>query len=666
MKSIIKKIGVFAVSACIVLTAAFSAACKNNDNNPAEVGYSVTVLYPNGTPVKASDSGPYARGDVSVTLQDDDGNDITSYENGILDEYGTAHTDYKVPGEYKIAVHYIPEGYDFTADVRTNAEEARYTVSLESKILDYSINVKMPDGSAYANASLKIMKGTTQVKTLTTDAQGNASTGDIAADNYSVVIDGLSKDYGYKPAVTSKTSPTLNVKLFDVHKIEFKNEDVASDEEFESWVAERNFGDHTPINTSVDNYLYEADVADGTECFFRICAPWTGRYSIHCRSEKDENGKKLENANYTFLFYRDNFGTPDETWTLPGDRNSGNNSQFLDLNEGDEYIVSVKSNNGEPYKMSFLTSFDRIPFEVTTSMEGEFELEYDEINYALIKFSPTKSGKYTVTSLSGEYGPELIALSAASLKPLPGDYYSDTFGYNVMGACRNGENGNFTFEDDIQETGVGGTFVYRITLKDEVTYPAKLKIKIERTGDATPEVKYEDVKVQPSVALTQQTAPGGSWHWLDTNGVEPAEENGEWFVTVNNEKKRVYVAITKNLDGSNSYIDYSFATIEYMGENGSGPSEEGSGDNNEEGGGLQETQQNSYLTVTVESELKKYNYTDFIKSYSGYCTGDGCYALNSELKTFLERYTAVRWTDLVTDPNTKPQHPWLLACGYYA
>ena len=43
MKKLLQKISLFAVAFCVVFTAAFSAACKNDDNNPAEVGYSVTV-----------------------------------------------------------------------------------------------------------------------------------------------------------------------------------------------------------------------------------------------------------------------------------------------------------------------------------------------------------------------------------------------------------------------------------------------------------------------------------------------------------------------------------------------------------------------------------------------------------------------------------------------
>lgn len=659
MKKLLQKISLFAVAFCVVFTAAFSAACKNDDNNPAEVGYSVTVVYPDGTPVKPTDSGPYARGHVAVTLQDENGNDLTDYESGILNEYGTAHTDYKIPGEYKIAIHYIPEGYDFTADVRTNAEEARYTVQLENKLLEYSVNVKMPDGSAYANAKLNVMKGDTLVKTITTDAQGNASTGTLAADNYNIVVDGLSKDYGYKPAITSKTSPSVGIKIFDVHKITFADEDVVSDEELKSWVEERNFVAHKVIDTSVTNYVYEADVADGTEYFYRIYAPWTGTYNIHFRSEKDADGKKKENANYTYLCYRDNFGTPDDTWTVSGELNSGNNSTKLSLNEGDEYIIAIKSNNGQPYKMRFLMSFEWDPYKLETSAAGEYELDYTKTDYAIVKFRPSTSGKYSITSLNGNSEPELIALSSATLNPLPGDYYSEVYETNVLGVFKNGENGNFTFEEDVRESNKGATYIYRISLKGQFTYPAKLKIKIERTGDASPDIQYQEEKVNPSEKLTQQQTPSGTWTWLDVNGEEPtADGDGNWFITKDGQQKRVYVAITRNLNGANTNIDYSFATIEYKGDDSSGPSG---------GNGGSQTQKNNYLTVTVQSELKKYNYTDFIKTYSGYCTADGAYPLNGELKTFLERYTAIRWTDLVVDPNnSKPAHTWLLGCGYYA
>ncbi|MDE6586168.1 MAG: hypothetical protein K2K80_05775, partial [Clostridia bacterium] len=117
MTKILKKFTLAIVTVCLIITGVFAAACNPEaiePEDPAKDGYTITVLYPDGTPVKASDTGN-SRRPVRVKLTDDDGNNvIPNYDSqnmGILNDYGTTTLNYKVPGEFNIAFIWLPEGY---------------------------------------------------------------------------------------------------------------------------------------------------------------------------------------------------------------------------------------------------------------------------------------------------------------------------------------------------------------------------------------------------------------------------------------------------------------------------------------------------------------------------------------------------------------------------
>ncbi len=680
MIKIIKRTFLTFLAAGMALMCVLFTACTPEEDygDPATDGYQVTFLYPDGSPVKGTDyagSGQKAPKTYAV-LQDANGNNLTQPAQGVLNDYGTVNFNYKVPGEYTVYLGNVPDGYSYET-FKTTADRARYSVNLTLNYTKYEINVQNPDGSAYTNANVKLMNGDNEIASLTTDAQGKATSQSVIAGEYDIFVD-IPDTLGYRPVKTTKKGSPSTIKLFNVSLIDFSDEDIMSEEELDSWASDRNLNNDlfTKVNTSVDNYLYNADIKGSEEKFFLIKAKWSGSYSITARSDRDAGGNIQKDANYNMHFYGSTFDPELERKDLNilGSTNGGNNMQNISLKAGEKFIISVSSLNSEDYIFPFIISYDREPHTVSASESKDYTLKFDQINYAIIEFKPTVSGKFEITSTSLEYDPMLVCYSSATKKPLPlgKNETSDLTDERFIGCAGNdngGEGNNFLYTEDVMKNFVGNTYFYYIYLKDSnINYPAEINVKITRTGDATEEtVVQKKIATATAAWETQDEQTGKSFRFAPIDGsATVAEKNGGYYITVDGSEYELHAAISLELQSSfdgNSYkegIGYSYATIEYMGDSSVSPASE---DNTE--------QKNTNLTVYEDLNKRDvtWNYTQFIKDYASHCNSVGTYKLNAELKLFMERYNNQRGLEIIwymEIENAKPEYYWLLGCGYYA
>lgn len=663
MKKIFKKFVLTVVAACLIITGVFAAACnpaETQTEDPAKDGYTITVLYPDGTPVKASDTGSNRRR-VRVALYDESGKNVMpNYDKeglGVLSDNGTTTLDYKIPGEYVITILNIPEGFDAPV-TKTSADKSKYTVTLVTKKCSYDINVKLPDGNGANAYDVKLMNGESAIASGKTDASGKFSTPVIEAGIYDVVVTAPEgTNYNHKPLSTKRSGAAIEVKLFETTIITTDENYRMTDEQFDYWDERVNGSVITRISKDNDNYLFNAQTHGSEETFFILKAEKAGRYTMTLKSDEDEHGAPLPKTNYLIKFYVNNsFGQENDSMRLSGTNNNGNQSQVMSLKSGEIFIFSVSSLDGrENYSVDFVIAYSKEAVTTEAFDEGTFLLSFNDINEAVLAFKPPKSGKYQITSLSDTYDPRIVLYAF-------GPAYDEDG--NLIGDDNSGEGKNFSYVEHIQESYTGNTYTYHIFIDSAIT--TNLSVKIERIGDADPEIVINVTEAEVKATLVKQEKQSGSWKWLDEND-SVTEKDGKFFVNVDGSEKQVYVAIKKDIYDKGD-VKYSFATVESLLPEGGQPpvGEDGSGAS----GGQPSTGGNGKLTVyEIGSRVQKYNYTNFVKTYAGYCNSyDGVYPMNEELKTFVERYMSNWWTDYFDNPDADnpPANLLQFACGYFA
>ena len=306
MKSKFTKIAAFVTAACLTFTTVALAACNPDDpgklpqepptGSPEKDGYNITVLYPDGSPVKGTDSGDrYAK--VSAELTDENGERVDPSAKADLNEAGIAQISYTVPGEYYIKLNDIPPGYAFdNTSVQTTGDKAYYTVSIElAPPTPYSVTLVKPDGTPLSGVTVKLMDGTTEVASAVTGEQGVATTPTIVRGAYKVVLD-LPEGLGYRPAVTSIGLTNIYINLVKHLDLPFDQEYLLEGEALDEWDNALNWyypNKENPTMTNMkfepeaDCYAYDVEVGEGEEVFYSITAPKTGSYTIGSKEGND-------------------------------------------------------------------------------------------------------------------------------------------------------------------------------------------------------------------------------------------------------------------------------------------------------------------------------------------------------------------------------------------
>lgn len=715
---IFKRIVPLFLALCMTGITVFSA-CTNNNNDdddhkdvttpvddPAKNGYTITVTYPDGTPVDGTtDGGTDDRGRplyVFVQLSDANGfiNDEFSYNSyATVNAYGSARFKC-TPGEYTVTLVNCPKGYQVST-AKTSADKEGVSIVLANNMVTYKTSVTYPDGSAANGVNVNMTGGHHDISAVT-GSDGVATLEEVVSGTYRIAIK-APEGYAAKSYVTAATDATeahtvanVNIELVPVTMLTLETaltqeekDLIANARQDEDGFSGYNSNDMKIFNTDVDSYQFTTDVAYGEEKIYTFVPEYTATYSLYIHPRY----KNSRNSGYSISILGNDLGDNLQTPEL-GNASLGNGTGKLIFYATENVPVyfscSKLTDNTSTY--DFIISKPDFSQEIfATTAPGDYELTMRS-GSQYISFSPNMSGVYEITSKANDYDTKLQMLSNSL----------DVLDENDDG----GDGKNFKFKIEVQDSYVGNNYRFKIFVNkldgSEAEYPAVIPFSITRTGDATPE---ESIRVIPvTTANTQKFSGNGQFNWLPLDGsIRPHEDgNGNWYVTVNGAERRLLVAISKNLydgrtlstppaEGSTSSdptdTSISFATIQYMG--GSSATPNGSEDDS----GIK----NNYLTVN-EADLTgstRYDYTAFIDTYSGYkngkpvageglCNSDGLYYVNAELHLFLKRYFAYGPSSIgdgniyssqghaliaLFDPNAfqilDNGCGWYVACGYY-
>lgn len=663
MKNSLNKLLVAIMALCMAFTAVFSAACINpqpeepaDSANPATDGYIISVVYPDGKPVKGTDTGN-TRTFVYTYLTDSTGKALTEANNGKLNDNGTASLNFKTPGEYNIIIGNLPDGYTYDAQ-KTNENDVKYTITLKLKNAKYDVMVFYPDGANASNLDVYLNKDGNTAATAKTNENGTA-TFNIEAGLYDITL-GSTPGYIYKSSKTNMGDGTIFVPLYKYSAIDFNSAAKFTQDDIDEWDKTLN-GITTPFNVNVDTYKLSEDLRYGDEVFYSLYSEEGGRYNIYAK----------EDSYYKLSFYNSDLRTASTDIEISGKTNNGNNMYPLYLDAGQTIYISVSLLDNSETRELFLENAHHFEFAIsdivpephTEDFGGETGTRNIKFtsNSAYVKFRPNESGIYRISSSSDIYDLNLICYNPVN-KPV---YDLETG--EIMGDDDSGEGKNFSYTEEVQNSYVGNTYTYYLTIKDsDVEYPVEVPVTITRIGDASEERRFTvtDMTTNASVTFADQE---GTFHWMPLDGSLPVSQHadGLWYVEIEPGREvKLVAAINKDLRG----IGFSFATVELVGE---GRPSAGSGEE------TKKTYNNTYLTVAKDLEQYKdesvmivemCNYRSFIETYEGLVNGDGVYEVNSELKTFLERYLNMRGSDISSflELTVANGCEWLIGCGYYA
>ena len=690
MKNFFKKLITCSIAVCLIAVTLLAGACDTGNNgttgggethsDPTKNGYTISVLYPDGTPVKGSD-GPSVLKKVGVQLMDASGNGVSDPVN--ISEYGTALINYKVSGEFMIDVYNVPNGFDYTDKVQTVKGRGDYTVTLTAGTLDYSVTLKLPDGTPANGVKANLKKGGTVVKSATSDSNGKAVWAGLPADNYDLELLELPENVSLLPVQITAKKPNLTVELITLIKLEF--DEVMSAEQLEYWDKLANsYGtsdgmeEVTRFSKSADCYDFKTPVIpEGKKVYFCFTADKEGEYrfitdgkyynvdfygnylgevqdtvsSTHESLNKCEMFplplKEGESCYFSFSIPARSTSDPDDTHELTGTRH------FMIAKP----VAGVKRNNVDAPTASSPTVNYNVSFELDTAL-----LVVITADPAIPgKPTATDGGKFEIYSTTDEYDVEII-------------HYARLAGNSeIVGSDDDsGEGKNFKYAFEVPPSYSGGEYFFRIKIKSkltggEVDYPTEVPITIVRTGNA--EENMSPVEDQHATATEKYAEQSGTFHFLlgddhaiNENSFTIVAKNGGYYVNIDGTERELVIAISKNICS----LNYSYATIEYMG----GGDRGGSG-SDELPGEPFETKQNNYLTLYSDPSKgedknnPKLNFAPFIDEYTQICNSDGVYKLNDELKRFAQMYYDQHSNDLIYGLALS-ECCWLISCGYYA
>lgn len=646
--------------------------------DPTKYGYSITVLYPDGTPVKGSD-GPSIKAQVSVELMNGP-DDAIAGARSVVNDYGKATINYKVSGVFLIDVYNCPNGFEYADKVYTVEGRGDYTVKLSPKPVNYTINLKLPDDTPAIGVTVNIKKDNDLVKSATTDANGTAVLENVTADTYDLEFLNLPENVSYLPVQVTAKQPVVTIELISLK--ELKLDEVMSAEKLDEWDKLANsYSDEAPVtrfDRTADCYDFTTDfIPEGKKIYYYFTADKEGTYNFISKGQY-----------YTVEFFGNNLGN-EALLTTKSTHESSNTCEMVELplKEGEKYYFSYSipersndpsDNDPDEHPLSGTREFMIAkPVAGTRRHEvtepGNYDITF-ETDTALLIFitpmsatperpSPTDGGIFEICSHTSEYDVEIIHYARlADNSEIEG---SDD---------DSGEGKNFKYTLEVPPSYTGNYYYFKIKIKSkigggDVEYPTQVPIAITRIGNA--EENFSPVENQVATATEKYAEQSGEFHFLigDNNSISESdftiiEKNGGYYVNIDGTERELVVAIKKNLKG----LPYSYATIEYM---GAGSVEPGGSNGDEMPSAPSETRQNSYLTLYTDPSKgedktnPRLNYTPFIEQYATLCNSDGVYKLNAELKEFVERYYASHAQDFIFSLNLE-ECCWLISCGYYA
>lgn len=197
MKRTTKRVLFAFLSLVMLLCACFAVACGETeideghqtltppDDGITKVQYTVTVLYPDGLPVKGVEVQLY-------TVDDDE-----AYSGATTGDKGIAKISAGKGIVYYVVIKNLPSGYVYESDDIIAETETSKTVYIESSDAtnSYNLTVKTVGGMPMEGVSVSLKNDNGVVGVKTTDKNGVAKIRVPAMGAYDVVIDDLPKGY---------------------------------------------------------------------------------------------------------------------------------------------------------------------------------------------------------------------------------------------------------------------------------------------------------------------------------------------------------------------------------------------------------------------------------------------------------------------------------------
>jgi len=296
MKKIFKRLTLLCAAFCITFSSVLIAACDNETENtdptpppsddividygkPELDGYVITLVYPDGKPVKGTDApNTNVNARVGVRLLDEDG-EVIDGTTAKINVSGTAVINHKLPGKYKVEVLNCPSGYAPNEETFiTSEDKAWHTFKLDyASPAPYSVTVTLPDGSPAVNKRLRFYEGSTMVTEVRTDDKGEAVTPAIDRRSYDVVVViGDNDNYIQKSVKSNVAADPVSISLEEYYKLAFDDAHKLDEETVKPWDEKLNNSLVTRFDITGNNYAYTANVSAGKEVFFSFTAPKTG------------------------------------------------------------------------------------------------------------------------------------------------------------------------------------------------------------------------------------------------------------------------------------------------------------------------------------------------------------------------------------------------------
>ena len=303
----------------------------------------------------------------------------------------------------------------------------------------------------------------------------------------------------------------------------------------------------------------------------------------------------------------------------------------------------------------------------TVSKEDMYILS--EVGTYDVKFEDADTDRifYTfMTTTSGAYKLSILEDAAAAVKEVS-PYNSGTASIFYSELAPLDDEGNIVenakeVSFEIRETHVGAlessacSFVIELT--GTPTYPAEFRIKVERTGDATPPATRVDVVVKAEEVPEAYEVPEGlllEAPLTDPDGVVYNETDG--YYHVGDANGPVLVAM---LAAPSRYADASFLAFDSL-----SPAFDLLGDGiDPETNTYTVYRYVTYVDETAEILQKKPD--SFVVQYVNACNADGVVPVTAELALFLQRYaTPSRGGNGIYGGEVAEGCEWLIPCYYY-
>lgn len=621
------------------------AACGETEQpEPSNaVTYSVTVLYPDGTPVEG----------VKVKWD--------SYSPKTTDANGQASISLEAD-EYEITLSNLPNGYTYTPVTATSADRGvTITLTAENEAVQensaYTITVLDPDGEPLENVTVSLSTSSATVcLPAKTDAQGKAVC-EVEAGVYYVQLSGYPEEYVYdvSTAVTKANGDSVTVQLSPLNVLDYTDKTTLTSDEKSA----------LNLSYSYDCYAFNVSLTANELAYFAVKVPLTGEYILFLR-----NAVGTVNG----ITYSSNSFDSQQSLNYFGATTIG---QSISCTANILSYFTMDSTKDE--ELTVILACPEIVPTVSVTETGTYEITISaEYGYAEIAFKPNEAGVYSLASDTDDYDPKIAyyPFGRSSWDNVPDSYKDDN----------GGDGNNFYFEVSITESELfdesgdksGNVWYFHIFLNDELAEneSALIKLIVTREGDV-----YEKQRVvqyiKAETPLSQFREYDGTLTSLRLNSASVIVYNQtDGFYHVGDVNGPVLVvSLTKAVT---DYYDVPLVELDKAGTSGTPfrfnvtPAENLNDISlpyvfNDYSIMLRGFKNYSYsysgsTLVPTEPEPETDNY------YSKYVNSDGVYGVTEELREFLELFAAANqnWIQSCTSDVTESDYLWLFACAYYA